>query len=187
MGAESVRPKRARGVLKTAPMNAAAFGAKRAFHGFLRVTRKPLASVGLTAARFDMLYVLFSRAGADRCRPAIAQRELRAALGVCASVVSRMVRALERLGLLIRRRSLYDGRQIDLSLTLRGWARIHAARRWLLRGMQRIVLEAICFGRHTDPMECLEHMERLESYLSALRSHFFDRATLYYPWGHPDD
>ncbi len=173
-------------MLKTALMNAVAFGAKRAFHGFLRVTRKPLAAVGLTPARFDMLYVLFSRAGADR-RRSITQRELRAALGVCASVVSRMVRALERVGLLSRRRSPYDGRQVDLSLTPRGWERIHAAQRWLLRGVQRLVLEAICFGRHADPMECLEHMERLESYLSELRRHFFDTATLHYPWGHPDD
>jgi DNA-binding MarR family transcriptional regulator len=168
-------------------MNAVAFGVKRAFHGFLRVTRKPLASVGLTAARFDMLYVLFSRAGADCCQRSIPQRELRAKLGVCASVVSRMVRALERLGLVIRRRSLHDGRQIELRLTFLGWARIHGARRWLLRGMQRFVVEAICFGRHADPMECLMHMEQLESYLSVLRSHFFDTATLYYPWGHPDD
>jgi hypothetical protein len=34
-------------------MNAIAFGTKRAFHSFLRVTRRGFASVGLTAARFD--------------------------------------------------------------------------------------------------------------------------------------
>ena len=183
---ERTWPEPARGVLKAAPMNAVAFGAKRAFHGFLRVTRKPLASVGLTAARFDMLYVLFSPAAAD-CRRSITQRELRAALGVCASVVSRMVRALEKLGLVTRRRSPYDGRHIDLSLTPRGRACIQGARRWLLRGMQRFVVEAICFGRHADPMECLKHMEQLEAYLGELRRHFFDTATLYYRWGHPDD
>ena len=41
------------------PMNAIAFGTKRAFHGFLRVTRKPFASLGLTAARFDMMSALW--------------------------------------------------------------------------------------------------------------------------------
>jgi hypothetical protein len=30
-------------------------------------------------------------------------------------------------------------------------------------------------------------MEWLESYLRVLRRDFGDTATLYYPWGHPDD
>jgi hypothetical protein len=30
-------------------------------------------------------------------------------------------------------------------------------------------------------------MDQLESYLDVLRRDFGDTATLYYPWGHPDD
>jgi hypothetical protein len=30
-------------------------------------------------------------------------------------------------------------------------------------------------------------MDQLEGYLRALRSDCGDTATLYYPWGHPDD
>jgi hypothetical protein len=36
-------------------MNAITFATKRAYHAFLRLTRRGLAAVGLTAARFDML------------------------------------------------------------------------------------------------------------------------------------
>ena len=41
-------------------MNQIFFASKRAFHSILRVTRRPLRSLGLTAARFDVLYVLMS-------------------------------------------------------------------------------------------------------------------------------
>jgi DNA-binding MarR family transcriptional regulator len=168
-------------------MNAVAFGAKRVFHGFLRVMRKPLASVGLTPARFDMLYAMFSRGGRERTRRSITQSALRRELGVCASVVSRMVRKLEQLRLVVRERGAFDRRQILIRLTDRGWERIEGVQRWLLRAVMRLVLEAICFGKHSDPFARLHHMESLEGYLRVLRDNFFDTATLYYSWGHPDD
>ena len=37
-------------------MNAIFFGLKRAYHGTLRIYRRALANLGLTAARFDLLY-----------------------------------------------------------------------------------------------------------------------------------
>jgi hypothetical protein len=61
------------------------------------------------------------------------------------------------------------------------------ARRLLLRGVQRMVWDAICFGRSRDPWQRILHMDNLESYLNVLRRHFGDTARLYYPWGHPDD
>ncbi|HEY8041343.1 MAG TPA: MarR family winged helix-turn-helix transcriptional regulator [Polyangiaceae bacterium] len=170
-------------------MNAIAFGTKRAFHGFLRITRKALQSVGLTAARFDMMCALL---GAPRHQHEVAtfsvrQSVLRHTLGVSASVVSRMLRALESLGLVVRRRAREDRRQYDVSLTESGDQRIRVARRLLLRGVQRIVYQCICMGRHKDPNERFRHMDVLESYLHVLRRDFGDTATLYYPWGHPDD
>jgi hypothetical protein len=42
-------------------------------------------------------------------------------------------------------------------------------------------------GKHRDPNQRFIHMEWLESYLRVLRRDFGDTATLYYPWGHPDD
>ncbi|HEY8040344.1 MAG TPA: MarR family transcriptional regulator [Polyangiaceae bacterium] len=170
-------------------MNAIAFGSKRTFHGFLRITRKALQSVGLTAARFDMMCALLGdhRRRHDVVTFSVRQSILRRTLGVSASVVSRMVRALEALGLVVRRRAREDRRQHDVSLTESGDRCIRAARRLLIRGVQRIVYQCICMGKHRDANQRFVHMEWLESYLRALRRDFGDTATLYYPWGHPDD
>jgi DNA-binding MarR family transcriptional regulator len=169
-------------------MNAIAFGTKRTFHGFLRVTRKALASVGLTAARFDMMCALFgSHDRLENDFHFVTQRELRGELGVSASVISRMVRALEGLGLVKRERVAEDRRQFWVELTDLGWECIRKARRLLLRAVQRIVCDAICFGRSRDPNQRFIRMAALEEYLDVLRRDFGDAATLYYPWGHPDD
>jgi DNA-binding MarR family transcriptional regulator len=166
-------------------MNAIAFATKRAFHGFLRVSRKLLASFGLTAARFDLLYTMLGNVG-PYGYPRILQSELRKQLGVTAGVVSRMVRALEKLGWVKREVCSYDTRQRCIKLTEQGEARMLKARRAVVNGMERLVDDAICFGR-PDPGRRFRAMADLESFLDVLRRHFGDRATLYYPWGHPDD
>jgi DNA-binding MarR family transcriptional regulator len=161
-------------------MNAIAFGTKRTFHSFLRITRKALASFGLTAARFDMLSALKGYMFRH-------QTELRRALGVSASVVSRMLDALEALGLVERTVDRTDRRRRFVELTKRGEACIAAAAKALLRPVRRLVFMAICFGKHRDPNQVFLRMEALESALRVLRRDFGDTATLYYPWGHPDD
>ena len=116
------------------------------------------------------------------------QSDIRRALGVTATVISRMVRSLEILGLVVRRRETEgDRRQMRVTLTVAGLKSLKSACRLLIKGVQRIVYEVICFGRHRDPWERLLAMDTLEGYLRALRKHFGDSATLYYPWGHPDD
>lgn len=170
-------------------MHAIIFGTKRAFHAALRVLRKPLHSMGLTAARFDLLSALLSRAEVERtCGIRMYQSELRQKVGVTASVVSRMLQSLELLGLVTRRRpQCGDRRQREVSLTVRGQRCIRDARQMLLRAVGRVVCAAICFGQHRNPDRRLVHLDTLEGYLSALRKDFGDTATLYYPWGHPDD
>jgi hypothetical protein len=44
-----------------------------------------------------------------------------------------------------------------------------------------------CWGGHRDPAQRFCNMEQLESYLRSLREYCKDGATLYFPWGHPDD
>jgi DNA-binding MarR family transcriptional regulator len=174
----------------TSGMNEIALGVKRTFHGFLRITRQRFASVGLTAARFDMLYAVRKHGLAFRREDPVTinQSDLRRVLGVTATVVSRMVRALETLGLVERHRHGYgDRRQIRVTLTKRGLQTVNRACRLLLRRVQRSVYKAICYGHHRDSWKRLFAMDTLESYLRVLRKRFRDTATLYYPWGHPDD
>jgi DNA-binding MarR family transcriptional regulator len=171
-----------------AVMNAHFFAAKRAYYAIVRVTRKPLASLGLTAARFDMMYALFGRALAyPSTRYAGTQSELRRELGVCKSVVSRMVASLEKLGLLTRRRLPFgDQRQRHLELTKAGLECIAAAHQALKCASKRLLCMAICFGKDRDPDERFLRMCELESYLNAIRTCYGDPARLVYPW-HPDD
>ena len=170
-------------------MNAIFFGSKRAFHGVLRVTRKPLQSLGLTAARFDLLYALMPSCGAESLNIGKQQSQLRRRLGVCPSVVSRMLGSLEKLGLVTRTRPVpgeRDRRQRWVKLTAEGLRRIATAFKTLKRACWRLVHQAICFGKERDASSQLVHTGQLESYMRCMRSHYGDTATLSYPW-HPDD
>jgi DNA-binding MarR family transcriptional regulator len=179
-------------------MNHIAFATKRAFHGILRVSRKLLASLGLTAARFDLLFALLdhrpSLGGWRTCehaplQPRSGRRQswLRKLLGVTPGVVSRMLGALEKLGWVTREVDPFDGRQRLVRLTTNGSTGMARARHPVLRSVQRLVGEAICFGRTRSRTRRFLAMSTLDSYLHALRSEFGDTATLYYAWGHPDD
>jgi DNA-binding MarR family transcriptional regulator len=177
----------ARCLLERAAMNAHFFGTKRAFHGILRITRKQLASFGLTAARYDMLYAIFgSVPEPDRHGCLTSQSELPRKLGVHKSVVSRMLRSLEKLGLVRRTRFGRDGRRFWVNLTDAGRARLREAARCLARAYRRLLCMAICFGRHKDAHERFRHMSAYESYLNVIRTRFGDAASMGYPW-HPDD
>jgi DNA-binding MarR family transcriptional regulator len=168
-------------------MNAFFFGAKRAFHGVLRVMRKPLRSRGLTAARFDMMYALASPRRQLESRT-VRQSDLRRTLGVSAPVVSRMLRSLEALGWVTRRRPRYgDKRQREVALTASGLERIRTASELFMRASKRLLSEAVCFGWPRVKNARFHHLCQLESYFNGMRTTYDDRATLWYPWEHPED
>jgi DNA-binding MarR family transcriptional regulator len=170
-------------------MNAHFFGTKRAFHAILRITRKPLASFGLTAARYDMLFAIFGGvpdSDADDTDCITDQSELSCQLGVHKSVVSRMLRSLERIGLVVRERCVGDRRRLIVELTAAGIARLRDAARCLVRACQRLLFMAVCFGRWRDPGQRFRHLSEYDSYLHGIRSEYGDTAWLAYPW-HPDD
>jgi DNA-binding MarR family transcriptional regulator len=77
-------------------MHAAFFALKRAYHSTLRLTRAGLTELGLTAARFDMLFAL------GEYRRGLLQGSLIRVLGVGRTTVSRMLAALEKLGFVKR-------------------------------------------------------------------------------------
>ena len=90
-------------------MNYHFFAMKRAYHATLRLTRDVAAAYGLTPARSDMLYAIYCvPVHGPAGRGALSQAELRQRLGVSAPTVSRMVRSLETLGFVSRRRSSGD-------------------------------------------------------------------------------
>jgi DNA-binding MarR family transcriptional regulator len=166
-------------------MHAAYFGLKRSYWGSLGTTRKRLKEMGLTAARFDMLYALLEH------RTPVKQRFLVRKLGVTSPVVSRMLKSLRQLGYVDRRRDNLDARAWLTFLTPAGRFKIRdAIHEFITEGLiDRIVEESLCPRMPPDPNredEAFARMGELEFLLDTLRDGFNARGTLYYPW-HPDD
>jgi DNA-binding MarR family transcriptional regulator len=162
------------------------FGLKRAHHGTLRVTRKVLAAMGLTAARFDLLYAV------KKVRRGMIQSALRKVLGVSRATVSRMLASLEELGLVRRTTYEEDRRQKFVALTGKGWWRISRAHRHFTRsGWAQLAIDSALSGKYDDDRWCNEAActaanEALHATLENVRQGFRDFATLDYPWG-PDE
>src|ERR1700723_51186 len=129
-------------------MDATFFSLKRSFHGTLRLTRATLSKLGLTAARFDLLYALPH--GRERFDARTRQSDLRRMLGVSRPTVSRMLASLEELKLLRRERATGDRRQIIVSLTQRGSMLIRkAVRAFIDSGWTLLALDsALGVERH---------------------------------------
>jgi DNA-binding MarR family transcriptional regulator len=167
-------------------MHAIFFGLKRAHHGTLRITRKVLAAMGLTAARFDLLYAVKER------RRGMLQSALRKVLGVSRATVSRMLASLEKLGLV--RRTPYEGdrRQKLVTLAGKGWWRISRAHRHFTRsGWAQLAIDSALAGKYDDhrwcdEIACAEATGALHVMLEKVRQGFRDVATLDYRSG-PDD
>jgi DNA-binding MarR family transcriptional regulator len=166
-------------------MHAAMYGLKRAYWASLGTTRKRLKELGLTAARFDLLYVLRQHRGP------LGQRTLTRILGVTHPVVSRMLKSLRVLGLTEREKRRSDRREWMISLTPSGRATIHKAVLEFIfrRKAARIVEEGLCPDMPPDrnrENEALFRMAALDAMLNTLRYGFRGRGTLYYRWS-PDD
>ncbi len=164
-------------------MHAIFFGLKRAHHGTLRITRDVLARMGLTAARFDMLYAI-----KVRHKRGMRQSALRRTLGVCRATVSRMLASLEQLGLVTRKVDSLDTRQRLVKLTTLGRWRIAFAHRQITRsGWAQLAVDSALGAegskyRWYDADECVAATLLLEGMLDRLRHAFLDSAKLHYPW-----
>ena len=98
-------------------MHAVGFEIKRVYHRSLVYARAFARGFGrgVTPARLDMLSAIFQE-------HVLIQRQLAHVLGVCEMTVSRMVRSLEKLGLVHREKSEFDARERFVFLTRRGFA-----------------------------------------------------------------
>jgi DNA-binding MarR family transcriptional regulator len=161
-------------------MHVVFFGLKRAFHGALRVTRDALKILGLTPARFDMLYIV-AKEGSS-----LLQRDLQRALGVAAATVSRMLRSLEELGLVEREVTEEDHRCRNVMLTKEGRRCVLKAARLLIHTghIQLMVDSALSPDRWYDPAACRRVHDEFNRTLHYLRDAYGDVATLHYPRAH---
>ncbi len=174
-------------------MHALFFAMKRAHHATMRLTRPMLRKVGLTPARFDLLFALFDedpgrRRRAYGIRRNVPQAALTKILGVCRMTISRMVRSLEELGLLRRRPTRHGSRRLCIELTELGDAKVRRVHRQLMtRGQPDLALDSMLSptGWYLED-EVVEIKEQLEAALARIRAGSGDVALLRYPW-HPDD
>jgi DNA-binding MarR family transcriptional regulator len=162
------------------------FGLKRAHHATLGLTRRALANLGLTAARFDLLYAVKQR------RRGVTQSGLRKLLGVCRATVSKMLASLEKLGLVRRSISPFDRRRKVVELTNRGkWRVARAYHEFVRSGWVQLAVDSALGAegrgyRWYDEDDCIEATSLLDGLLRSVRDSFGDRATLQYPWD-PDE
>jgi DNA-binding MarR family transcriptional regulator len=164
-------------------MNVIFFGLKRAYHGTLRVTRRALARLGLTAARFDLLYIV------QKAGEMMTQRELRKALGVSGPTVSRMLGSLEDLGLVEREVSDLDRRERYVMLTNAGRGCVRKAVRSLIHtGLVQLAVDsALCADQWHNATASRTANSGCDGMLRRLRRAFGDIATFTYPFTHVDE
>jgi DNA-binding MarR family transcriptional regulator len=164
-------------------MNHFLYATKRAYYGTLRAVRAPASSVGITPARFDMMYAIFGAYGGQIHQAALARK-----VGVNGRVVARMLRSLEQLGYVLRERCRFDRRKILVALTKAGRRCFLRARLVLMcSGLVDLAIDSALGGkRWFEEAYTLEQKDRLDDALTRLREAFWAGGELHYRW-HPED
>jgi DNA-binding MarR family transcriptional regulator len=158
-------------------MHAVAFAIKRAHLRTLAISRRCVRGLGLTPARYDMLSALAHR-------HAFTQRELWRLFHVSRATVSRMLGALEDLGLVVRtRRPGHPSRVV--ALTPKGWEAITDARRLCHRPMCQLFerVHHKCRRR----MERARRVVKFHFHVISLAEAFGDRSWFSYHYSQPND
>jgi DNA-binding MarR family transcriptional regulator len=102
------------------------YGLKRAYHSTLRISRRDFKAIGNTPARMDILHALYDRG--RKWDPPMWQSLLRRIIGYTArSTISELLRELEDLLWVRRKRSKQDKRQVEVELTEKGRRALEAA------------------------------------------------------------
>jgi DNA-binding MarR family transcriptional regulator len=133
----------ARRVLSRAQMHYLPFALKRAHHATLKLLRPLAARNDLTPARFDLLYVLYVKGGTvEPYQFRIAQ-----VLGLCRSTICKMIKAMEKVGLVKRKREIiFDQRRRRVRLTRYGRHCVHQVLKAIRRReIERPLLQSVSF------------------------------------------
>jgi DNA-binding MarR family transcriptional regulator len=151
------------------------FGMKRVHLRVVGITRALLGRIALTPARFDMMRIV-----ALHGEYGILQAKMRDLLGVSAPTVSVMVRSLELLGFVTRRRFERDRRCILVRITESGAQELErAVARLIDSGVADRVAEN---GLSADPEVGAEDVRVVRRLLSRLRKNYADPAPFEHPW-----
>jgi DNA-binding MarR family transcriptional regulator len=119
-------------------MHPLSFALKRAHLRTTALGHQALAPIGLTPARFDILYALHH----DPCRCRF-QHQVAKVLDLTAATISKSLERLEELGLVVRERWVCDRRKKAITLTTEGIRRLEKAVEWLItRGLFRLAFES---------------------------------------------
>jgi DNA-binding MarR family transcriptional regulator len=138
------------------------FAFKRTHHASLKLLKPIAARADLTPARFDLLYVLHVKG--DVIEPY--QYRIAKVLGLCRSTICKMVRAMEKAGLLKRSPEiLFDHRRRRVTLTRYGRHCI----RLVLKAIRRRVVERPLL-QSTTFYKCDTHDKRFDFILDLARS-----------------
>lgn len=158
-------------------MNFLTFALKRAYWANFKAFRNAFAYFGVTAARFDVMYAigngLYSQADVAR------------ALGVCRSTVCRLVKKLEKLGLVTRTRPKRDGRCFGVALHHDGVDVVCDFQDMLFR--KRILLKTHGDAFKYFPQKAYDLIENVAGNLGALALNFGDHAELPFPSYYGED
>jgi len=173
-------------------MNVKFFALKRAYYGTMAGTRRPLKKkFGLTPARVDLLRAVVRVPQEQGGMFVCLQRALRDSLGVVASTLSEMLKALEELGL-VKRTYAHDRRFRVVELTLKARLLLDRVDEWV---WEDFMTEKFLASPMVEPegrdgffYALLEHLDFYEK-LPAFMRHMVRLYTSAgpYPAWHPDD
>ena len=160
-------------------MHVAFFGIKRVHLRVMDVSRALLRDRHLTPARFDMMRIIELYADHGLPQWAIQHR-----LGVSAPTVSRMLKALEKLGFVKRRRSPRDRRTLIVTITQVGLWVVENARASLVETgiAERFALRGLAL----DPDEARSALPSFERTLLRMRRNYGDATPFDHPWRRQD-
>lgn len=165
-------------------MDRTLFCAKRVHFSYSTHANRRVRRWNLTAARIDLFVC---HRAVMQAHFAVYQSDLRARLGVTRATISIMLKRMERLGFVERRRSDGDRRQVVVTITPAGYAAFEHARRLVDDDVyRRIVDDKLLFLDSDAPLR--QKRARYLVYLDGIRAGFGDMANPPYPIDpHPID
>lgn len=163
-------------------MHTSFFETKQAHLASLRFGRRETALVALTPTRLDMLRTILERGGKLR------QHRLRHLLGVSNAVVSVMVRALETLGFVTRKRCDEDQRTFVVALTKQAATALRRVEyETKTMGFMDLALVSAFTPEHMFRTGWVATVNRFSDSAAMLRAAFGIGRTGYDPWATNDD